>query len=354
MITEARGNLLEADVDALVNTVNTVGVMGKGIALQFKRAYPEMFKAYAKAAKRGELSLGRMHVWETGLMTGPRYIINFPTKGHWKARSRLEDVVHGLDDLVATIRELDIRSIAIPPLGCGQGGLDWRDVGPLITDKLAAIPEVDVRVYPPEGAPKASTMVSASRPPRLTPVRGALIRLMSDYAIHGFAWPTLVEVQKLAYFLQAAGEPLNLDFEPLHYGPYADALRKVLRDLEGHYISGFGDGSAPVSQAEPIEVLPGAADMATELLEGDDPTAEHLRRVLDLVEGFESSYGLELLATVHWLVVHEPGLADDVSLLVERVQGWTPRKGRMFTREHIVVAARTLRERGWLRALASA
>ena len=132
MITEASGNLLEADVDALVNTVNTVGVMGKGIALQFKRAYPEMFMAYARAAKRGELSLGRMHVWETGLMTGPRFIINFPTKGHWGSKSRVDDIALGLDALVETIRDLRITSIAIPPLGCGEGGLDWRVVEPLI------------------------------------------------------------------------------------------------------------------------------------------------------------------------------------------------------------------------------
>lgn len=130
MITEAHGNLLAADVDALVNTVNTVGVMGKGIALQFKRAYPAMFADYASAARRHELSLGRMHVWETGQMTGPRFIVNFPTKQHWKASSKLSDVAAGLDDLARTIRDLGISSIAIPPLGCGQGGLQWHQVEP--------------------------------------------------------------------------------------------------------------------------------------------------------------------------------------------------------------------------------
>jgi O-acetyl-ADP-ribose deacetylase (regulator of RNase III) len=354
MITEARGNLLEADVDALVNTVNTVGVMGKGIALQFKRAYPEMFKAYARAAKRGELSLGQMHVWETGLMTGPRFIINFPTKGHWKARSRLDDVARGLDALVETIRDLGIKSIAIPPLGCGQGGLDWLVVEPLIADKLAKVPAVDARVYPPVGAPSAASMVTAGPAPRLTPVRGALLTLMSDYSKHALGSPTLIEVQKLAYFLQAAGEVLNLRFEPHHYGPYADTLRKVLRDLEGHYIKGFGDGSSKVGEAAPIDVMPGAADAATALIEADDATAEHLRRVLDLVEGFESSYGLELLATVHWLLVHQPELADDMDELSRRVQSWTPRKRQLFGTEHVRTAARTLIERGWVRRTALA
>lgn len=120
MIRDMHGNLLADEADALVNTVNTVGVMGKGIALQFKRAYPEMFKAYARAAKDGTLETGRMHVWETGSLTGPRFIINFPTKRHWKAGSRIEDIDAGLTDLVRVVRDLGITSIALPPLGCGN------------------------------------------------------------------------------------------------------------------------------------------------------------------------------------------------------------------------------------------
>lgn len=140
MITEAHGNLLEADVDALVNTVNTVGIMGKGIALQFRQAYPEMFKDYSRAAKRREVALGTMHVWPTGLMTGPRFIINFPTKGHWRSSSKFGDIDRGLDDLVRVVQEHGIRSIAIPPLGCGNGGLAWSDVEPLIRRKFRGNP----------------------------------------------------------------------------------------------------------------------------------------------------------------------------------------------------------------------
>ena len=117
MIREVSGNLLTADVDALVNTVNTAGVMGKGIALQFKRAYPAMFAAYEKAARAGDLQPGRMHVWPTNQLDGPRYVINFPTKRHWRGASRIEDVASGLADLSRVIRELDIRSVAVPPLG---------------------------------------------------------------------------------------------------------------------------------------------------------------------------------------------------------------------------------------------
>jgi O-acetyl-ADP-ribose deacetylase (regulator of RNase III) len=138
MITEAAGNLLDADVDALVNTVNTVGVMGKGLALQFRRAYPAMFDAYRRAADAGQLQLGRMHVWPTDAATGPRYVVNFPTKGHWRSPSTIDDIDRGLADLARVVRELGIHSIAIPPLGCGNGGLDWRQVEPRIRAALGA------------------------------------------------------------------------------------------------------------------------------------------------------------------------------------------------------------------------
>ena len=352
MIEQAHGNLLQADVDALVNTVNTVGVMGKGIALQFKRAFPAMFRDYAQAAKRHELVLGTMHVWRTGQMTGPRFVINFPTKGHWKAGSRLADIERGLDDLISVIRREGIRSIAVPPLGCGNGGLDWAVVEPLIRAKLAVLPDVDVRLYPPDGAPEAAAMPTAEPRPAMTPGRAALLRLLAQYSRHALGDASLVEAQKLAYFLQLAGEPLRLDFVGHHYGPYADRLRHVLVAIEGHYVSGFGDGSSPVQQAEPLRLLPGAEDEAERELRHRPETADHLARVLELIEGFETSYGLELLATVHWIVQHQSGGDDDA--VVAAVRDWSPRKGRMFTSEHIRTALETLRRHGWTGQLAAA
>ncbi|MCA1008313.1 macro domain-containing protein [Rhodococcus hoagii] len=156
MLTTATGDLLHADVDALVNTVNTVGVMGKGIALQFRRTYPDMFKAYAAACNAGDVQLGRVHVWETGALDGPRFIVNFPTKGHWRSASKLGDIASGLTDLVRVIREHGITSIAVPPLGCGNGGLDWADVEPLIQRAFADLPDVDVRLYAPDAPPSRS------------------------------------------------------------------------------------------------------------------------------------------------------------------------------------------------------
>lgn len=149
MITLASGNLLDADVEALVNAVNCVGVMGKGLALQFKDWFPANFKAYAKACKAGEVRTGAMFVFATGLLQNPRFLVNFPTKQHWRDRSRIEDIEAGLQSLVVEIRERRIRSIAVPALGCGLGGLEWREVRPRIEAAFASLPEVDVRLYVP-------------------------------------------------------------------------------------------------------------------------------------------------------------------------------------------------------------
>ena len=156
MIEFKSGDILKDEADALVNTVNCVGVMGRGIALQFKEAFPENFKAYAAACQRGEVQPGRMFVFETGQLTPPRYIINFPTKRHWRGKSRYEDIEAGLRSLVSEVKRLGIRSIAVPPLGCGQGGLDWKKVRPMIEAAFAGAPDVRVMLFEPAGAPEAS------------------------------------------------------------------------------------------------------------------------------------------------------------------------------------------------------
>src|SRR5215217_1937485 len=175
MIEEAIGNLLEANVDALVNTVNTVGVMGKGIALQFKRAFPENFRQYEKACKNQDVRLGEMFVHELSAITGPRFIVNFPTKGHWKEQSRIEDIASGLRDLRRVIEVYEMKSIAVPPLGCGNGGLDWTQVYPMIQDMLGGLPGLRVLVYPPAGAPSPKDMPVRTKRPAVTRTKAALL-----------------------------------------------------------------------------------------------------------------------------------------------------------------------------------
>lgn len=349
MITERTGNLLLADVDALVNTVNTVGVMGKGIALQFRRTYPEMFRDYARAAKAGDVRLGHMHVWPTGKLEGTKYVINFPTKGHWRSRSKLADIDDGLADLVRIVKDLDIGSIAVPPLGCGNGGLRWQVVEPHIRAALQALPDVDVQLFAPSDAPRAAEMPERRVPMTMTPGRAALVTMLRRYQAVALE-SSLIEVQKLMYFLQVAGQPLRLRFEKGHYGPYADNLRAVLREMEGRYIEGFGDGSARVMEAEPITILEGADEAAAPVLANDPATQARIDRVMDLVDGFESMYGVELLSSVHWIMTEEPGAADSLVEITSAVQRWNPRKGRLFTADHISVARQALHDRGWVPA----
>ena len=144
-IESTTGDLLKADVDALVNTVNTVGVMGKGLALQFKKTFPDVFSTYSIACKKGEVSTGKMHI--VTRTSSPKYIVNFPTKQHWRNPSKLEYIEYGLDDLVKQTQVLGISSIAIPPLGCGYGGLSWSDVRPLIVQAFSAYPNLRILLF---------------------------------------------------------------------------------------------------------------------------------------------------------------------------------------------------------------
>lgn len=342
MIEETKGNLLEADAEAIVNTVNTVGVMGKGIALQFKQAWPENFKAYAKACKAGEVVPGRMFVFELGGVVNPRYIINFPTKRHWRQKSRIEDVVSGLKALVVEVRSLGIRSIAVPPLGCGNGGLAWSEVRPLIESAFADLPDVRVLLFGPHGAPDARAMPVRTKPAKMTEARALFIKLMEQYASLHYR-RTLLEVQKLAYFLQAAGQHLRLHYEAGHYGPYADNLNKVLEVMEGHFIRGYGDSQKPDAE---IELLPGAVEKADAFLSAHGESKQRLEQVGRLIEGFETPYGMELLATVHWLVKKHQ--ADDPQTVRKGVEGWNPRKARLMKTHHIKKAWERLAAEHWV------
>lgn len=344
MIEFTRGDILSAEAEALVNTVNCVGVMGRGIALQVKNAFPSNYAAYEAACRRGDVQPGRMFVFDTGQFTNPRVVINFPTKRHWRGKSRIEDIESGLDALIQEVRRLGIRSIAIPPLGCGLGGLDWAEVRPRIESALEKIPDVRAIVFEPAGAPIPSRMVRSRKVPSMTAGRAALIGLMHRY-LAGLMDPfvTLLEVHKLAYFMQATGEPLRLDYVKGHYGPYATNLRHVLLHIEGHFISGYGDGADhPDVQ---LELVPGAIQDAARLLGEHVDTQQRFTRVADLVEGFETPYGLELLSTVHWVATQER-LAG-IERVVDAVHRWGEHK-RQFAADQIALAYNVLTEKGWV------
>ncbi len=342
MIRYTQGDILQAEAEALVNTVNCVGVMGRGIALKFKNVFPDNFKAYAVACKRNKVQPGQMFVYDTG-MIWPRYIINFPTKRHWRGKSRIEDIKSGLFALVEEIRSRNIRSIAIPPLGSGLGGLNWKEVRPLIDDALSTLRDVDILVFEPNG--KAEEHKNNSTDVQtMTGGRAALIGLMERYLAAFLDHTiTLLEVHKLMYFLQAAGEPLKLRFVKANYGPYAENLRHVLRAIDGHLIAGYSNsGDEPGKQ---LTLVPGAVQDASKFLEQNQATSERFKRVTKLVEGFETPVGLELLSTVHWLITQEKLQGYDA--IVKAVHDWVPRK-RQFTTSQIKLATTHLETNGWV------
>jgi O-acetyl-ADP-ribose deacetylase (regulator of RNase III) len=337
------GNILDANVEALVNTVNCVGIAGRGIALQFRETFPENFKVYVKACKNNDLQPGRMLIVETGLLTNPKYIVNFPTKRHWKGKSRLEDIRAGLETLVLEVQRMGIQSIAVPPLGCGLGGLDWADVRPLIVQAFAALPHVQVLVFEP-GDTRDPLPNPSKDAPTMTTGRAALVGLMDRY-LGGLLDPfvSLLEVHKLMYFLQEAGEPLRLRYTKAPYGPYAENLRHVLRAMDGHFLSGYGEGGEQPEKL--LEIVPGAQQDAVAVLQQHQPTLERFDRVSKLVEGFETAFGLELLSSVHWVALHDHASTPEQA--VKQVHGWNQHK-QQFSSRQILLAWDVLSKQGWL------
>ena len=342
MIEYQQGNLLETQADALVNTVNCVGIMGKGIALQFKQAFPENFKQYERACKSNQVQAGRMFVFATDSLFPPKYLINFPTKKHWKGKSKIADIQSGLTDLVNEIQKLDITSIAIPPLGCGNGGLNWLEVKPLIESAFVQLPDVRVIIFEPAGAPVADSMIVSSKTPNMTRARALFIRLLELYGIIGYEL-TKLEIQKLAYFLQEAGEPMKLAYENHLYGPYANNLNHVLKHIEGHFIRGYGDGTGKGQ----IYVLPQGREAAIAFLANEPDALKCLEKVSSLIQGFETPYGLEMLSTVHWIATKYDQPAQDTEQAITLFQEWSPRKKKIFKPEHIRVAWNQLKTQNW-------
>jgi len=309
MVEFKQGNLLESDVEAVVNTVNTVGVMGKGIALMFKERFPDNFKAYAKACKLGEVRVGHMFVTETGELTNPRFIINFPTKQDWRHPTKIQWVKDGLRDLEKIIRNQKIHSIALPPLGCGNGGLDWDDVKPLIEDMLSHLPDVKAVVFEPTA--QYQNVVKRKGVHKLTPARAIISELVRRYWVLGIEC-SILEIQKLAWFAERVIEKLKMEnvldlrFVAHTYGPYAERLQHLLNGLDGSYLR----CEKRLRDASPFDTIwfdEGQKSVVKYFLEakGKNLYLEILNKTEDIIDGFQSPLGLELLATVDWLLCNE-------------------------------------------------
>ena len=344
MIEYKQGDLLSTNVEAIVNTVNCVGVMGRGIALQFKKQYPGNFKHYETACKRGDVVPGKMLVYETDSLANPRFIINFPTKRHWRGASRIEDIEKGLPDLINIIKKYNIKSIAVPPLGCGLGGLEWNEVKPLMESIFTQLNGVEVTIFEPTGAPPAEVMARNRIVPNMTEGRAALVSLIKRY-LDGLLDPivTLLEIHKLMYFLQESGEPLKLKYIKGTYGPYATNLSHVLNRIEGYMLSGYADGGD--NPDKEIQIVPGADTDAAVFLTQHSETITHIDRVAELIDGFETPFGMELLSTVHWVTKNEA--AETLDEIINRTYEWGPNK-RKFSPRQIKIAIECLSRNGWI------
>lgn len=352
MIRYTTGNLLETDADALVNTVNTVGVMGKGIALMFKEAFPENFKAYAIACEAGEVQVGKVFVTHRSDMYGPKWIINFPTKKHWRHPSKLEWIEEGLRDLKSVIKHNNIRTIAIPPLGAGNGGLEWHAVKARIEEVLGGLDDVDILVFEPTS--KYQNVAKRAGVEKLTPSRALVAEIVRRYWVLGIEC-TLLEVQKLAWFIETSAkdlgleDPLRLEFKANLFGPYADKLRHLLNNLDGSYLH----CDKRIADAGPFDVIWFDESMRDRLeTYFTSPEAKIYRPALEatarIIDGFESPLGMELLATVDWL--RRQGVETTVQAMAAGIRKWpggekaAERKTKIFDERLIGLALERLEE----------
>lgn len=353
MITFTDGNLLAAPVDALVNTVNEVGVMGKGIALMFKECFPENYRTYERACKRGEVRVGHVFVVANLDSQEPKWIVNFPTKKHWRNPSQIEWIREGLTELRAWILDAGIKSIAVPPLGCGNGGLHWRAVKKLINETLSDLHDVDVQVYSP--TPTYQNKPKKLGVQKLTPARAMIAEMVHRYGILGFDC-SLLEVQKLAWFIQRGlavakvDNPLKLVFQAGKYGPYSDNLRHILEGLDGSYLR----SSKRIADANPHDTISFEEESEGKLnkyfLQARmRKYAQAMRWTEHMIEGFETPFGMELLATVDWLIYSNAAQAtlESVRSGVER---WpysieaAKRKAKLFDERVLSIALRRVQE----------
>jgi O-acetyl-ADP-ribose deacetylase (regulator of RNase III) len=331
-----KGNLLDSEAQALVNTVNTVGIMGKGIALQFKERFPENFRAYSRACKNGEVKTGKMFVHDELSINGKKTIINFPTKEQWFRKSQYKFIEDGLQDLVNVIRNRNLKSVAIPPLGAGNGGLSWNKVKILMTQYLSELKDVELIIYEPNAELKKILQKENQRKNiKLTPARAMLLYSLFKYERFG-EHSTVFTANKIMYFLQQSGENLKLKFEPYTYGPYAQAVEKVLYALNGKYLYGLEQ-----MQAGPFEQLKLDYKKYDEISEFvnknlDSNQKQRLSDLFKVIDGFESTFSLEILSSVHFIKKNNPGITKEQILV--KIQNWNDRKKTRINEYHVELA----------------
>ena len=325
MIKYITGNILDSDAQALVNTVNTMGVMGKGIALQFKKAYPNNYKAYEKACKNSELQVGKMFVTvDSNTTSGERTIINFPTKTNWRKPSEYKYIEDGLENLIEIISHKQIKSIAIPPLGAGNGGLKWEKVKSIIEQKLEHL-NVDVFVYEPTLQIQEHLIKERVK---LTNARALLLYVLYDLVRNG-EYVSEFSSEKVCYFLQKFGAKkfFKLQFEPNFYGPYSGKVRFVLNAINGSYLMGYSDMNK--KPFEPLTLVSDAYESVKNHVENNIELLEIANRTIIFLKGFYSDFALELLSSIDYISTKENTL--DRKTISQGLEKWSDRKRTLFS-----------------------
>jgi Predicted phosphatase homologous to the C-terminal domain of histone macroH2A1 len=325
MIKYITGNILESNAEALINTVNTVGVMGKGIALQFKKAFHNNYKAYVEACKRKEIKIGKLFVvMDSNLNSGEKYIINFPTKKDWRKPSEYSFINSGLDDLIHVLKKYNIQSVAIPPLGAGNGGLEWEKVKKLIAQKLSNL-DVEIFVYEPTQHIKEQLRKERGK---LTDARALLLYVLYDLVMNG-EYVSEFSSEKICYFLQRFGAKkyFNLSFSPNFYGPYSGKVRFVLNALNGSYIMGYSDMDK--KPFEPLTLVSDGYETVKNHVESNLELYNIAKKTMFFLTGFYSDFALELLSSIDFITTNQNTFEKEV--ISKQLENWNDRKRSLFS-----------------------
>jgi O-acetyl-ADP-ribose deacetylase (regulator of RNase III)/uncharacterized protein YwgA len=322
MIKFVIGNILDSSAHALVNTVNTMGVMGKGIALQFKKQFPNNYKIYKEACENKSLKVGQLLVTEEDVMfSGKKIIINFPTKSNWRLPSEYDYIQKGLIELKKIIIEKKFESVAIPPLGAGNGGLDWQRVKKMIIEALDDL-NCDIYLYEPTAA--IQEVLNTERV-KLTPARAMLLSVLYEMVRHG-EFVSEFAAEKAAYFLQRFGakDQFKLDYKPNFYGPYSGKVRHVLYYLNGSYIMGFSS-----KDKKPFDELSLVMEAEIEVDKYlNQPENENFKLIVQktksFLKGYYSPFGLELLSTIDFIKSERKKISSED--IINELENWSDRK----------------------------
>jgi uncharacterized protein YwgA/O-acetyl-ADP-ribose deacetylase (regulator of RNase III) len=344
------GDVLKSSAQTLVNTVNCVGVMGKGIALAFKRRYPDMFKDYVARCDRGEVELGRPYLFRAS----DHWIVNFPTKKHWRAVSRLSDIEAGLDYLEAHYKAWGITSLAVPPLGCGNGQLEWSVVGPTLVRHLARF-DIPVELFAPVGQPTDFEQLALlpqhgerAQAERFVPPEWvAIVAILDRLERQPHHWPVgRIFFQKLVYFASQSGIPTGLQFEAASYGPYSPDLKRRVGRLQNNGLA----IERQLGRMFEVRVGPTYRDAVSRYRDRLELWREAVDRTADLLARM-STETAEVAATVHFaatslLKQHER--RPTASEVVDAVEAWKIRRRPPLSRDAILDALVILALRGWV------